>query len=290
MTSAELIAALKIKGSFPTSDDLFSESDFLVLFNHQMKTEIIPVMMLLSDDYFLLAKEYTISAGSTYRIPRRAIGSKIRDLELKDANGNYTSLPRLFEEDRPANSSGYYVFRNSIELSSDISAPTLRMTYFARPNELVLTTACGLITSIDTANNQVDVSSLPSTMTNGVEIDFVQGDNPYDLLDYDKAITGVSGTTISFSSLPDGLAVGDWVCLAGESPVPMVPEEMHSVLVQSALVAALSSKKDKAVEFEAAVLERVKTDAIRMLDPRVENDSTKFKSGRLLAYFSNRYF
>ena len=107
---------------------------------------------------------------------------------------------------------------------------------------------------------------------------------------YDNAIVGISGTTITMTSLPDGLEVGDWLCLAEESPVPMVPDEMHPVLVQSALVAALSSKKDKQMDFEAKVLERVKQDAIRMLDPRVENDSVSFRSGRLLNFFANRWY
>jgi hypothetical protein len=291
MNTTELIAALKIKGSFPTSDDLFSTSDFLVLLNHQMKTEIIPVMMLLSEEYFLLSKDNTIStAGASYRIPSRAIGAKLRDLKYVDANGNLTSLPRLFEEDRPQNLTGYYMVRNSVELSDGFTSGTLRMKYFGRPNDLVSTTACGQITSINTGSNQVTVSSLPSTMSDGVECDFVQNKNPYDLLDYDNAIVGVSGTTVTMTSLPAGLAVGDWLCLAEESPVPMVPEELHPVLVQSALVSALSSKKDKATDFEAKVLERIKQDAIRMLDPRVENDSVSFRSGRLLGYFSNRWY
>jgi hypothetical protein len=180
--------------------------------------------------------------------------------------------------------------RNSIELSKDFTGNTLRMKYFARPNSLVLSTAAGQITSIDTINFQVVVSSLPSTFTTGVLCDFVQGQNPYDLMDYDSAIVGVSGTTITFASLPTGLAVGDWVTLAQQAPVAMVPEEMHPVLIQSALVAALASKKDKAVDFEAKVLERVKEDAIRMLDPRVENDSVSFRSGRLLSFFTSRWY
>ena len=141
MTSEELITALKINGSFPTVNDLFSSSDFLVLFNQQMRTDIIPMMMKLSEDYFLLSKDYTIStAGASYRLPTRAIGSKIRDLHIVDASGNLTSLTRLFEENRPQNSSGFYVKRNSIELSDGFTTGTLRVTYFARPNSLVLST------------------------------------------------------------------------------------------------------------------------------------------------------
>lgn len=290
MNTTELIASLKIKGSFPTANDLFSNSDFLVLFNHQMKTEIIPTMLVLSEDYFLLTKDYTVTQNGSYRLPSRAIGAKLRDLQVQDTGGNLISIKRLFEEDRPANLTGYYIVRNSVELSNQFVSGTLKMKYYARPNKLVMPTECAQIVSIDTLNTQITVSALPATMTNGVLCDFVQNKNPYDLLDYDNAIVGVSGTTITMTKLPDGLAVGDWLCLAEESPVPMVPDEMHPVLVQSALVAALSSKKDKAMDFEAKVLERVKQDAIRMLDPRVENDSVSFRSGRLLNFFANRWY
>lgn len=289
MNTTELISALKIKGSFPTSDDLFSNADYLVLFNHQMKTEIIPVMLLLSEEYFELTKDYTISSGTTYRIPSRAIGAKLRDVQFIDGSNNVSHINRIFEEDRDGNPRGFYIVRNSIELSTDFTGDTLRIKYFGRPNTLVLTTSCGQVASIDSAT-QITVTSLPSTMTTGVLCDFVQNKNPYDLLDYDSAITGVSGSSVTFASLPTGLAVGDWLCLAEESPVPMVPDEMHPILVQSALVAALSAKKDKGVEFEATLLEKNKQDAIRMLDPRVENNSIKFRSGRLLGYFQTRWY
>lgn len=290
MNTSDLITSLKIHGSFPTSNDLFSNSDFLVLFNHAMQTEIVPIMLMLSEDYFLLTKNFTVSAGSSYRLPSRAIGSKLRDLQVEDGGGNLIPLKRLFEEDRPANLTGYYIVRNSVELGNQFVSGTLKMKYYARPNKLVVTTDCAQIVSISTGLNQIEVSSVPSTMTTGTLCDLVQNKNPYDLLDYDTAIVGISGTTITLNSLPTDLVVGDWLCLAEQSPVPMVPEEMHPVLVQAALVAALSSKKDKAFLEEAKILERNKQDSIRMLDPRVENDSVSFRSGRLLNFFANRWY
>lgn len=288
MNTTELIAALKIHGSFPASNDLFSNADFISIFNHQLKIDITPLMLKLNEEYYLQSKDFTITQGSTYRIPRRAVGAKIRDLQQVDSSGNSKEIQRLFEEDRPMGKSGYYMLRNSVELSSDYSGDTLRMKYFARPSDLVLTSACGQITSINTGTFQVVVSSAPTTFAQDVEVDFVQNNNPYDLLGMDYAISGVSGTTLTFTSLPDDLAVGDWVCLATQSPVPMIPEELHPVLVQSALVKCLSSKKDKAYEIEAATLAQNKQDAINMLDPRVENNSIKFRSGALLNYFSTR--
>lgn len=290
MNTSELISALKIHGSFPTSDDLFSDADFLSLFNHQMKVDIIPMMLKLNEEFFLQYKDFTITGGDTYRIPTRAIGSKLRDLKQIDGNGNYIEIIRRYEEDRPQGLSGYYMLRNSVELSSDYTNGTLRMKYFARPSTLVLTTSCAQITAINTGTFTCTVSSAPATMTTGTMVDLVQNLNPYDLLAMDQTLASVSGTTFIFSSLPTGLAVGDWICIPTESPVPMVPEEMHPVLIQSALCKTLSSQKDVSYKLELDTLMRVKEDAINMLDPRVENSSNKVQTGKLLGYFSSRRY
>ena len=92
MNTSEMISAIKIKGSFPTSDDLFSDDDFLVLLNHQFKTEIFPLMISLSEEYFLLSKDYSVTQGGTYRIPSRAIGAKLRDVQYLDPNNNVQDL------------------------------------------------------------------------------------------------------------------------------------------------------------------------------------------------------
>lgn len=291
MNTTELISALKIHGSFPTSNDLFSTSDFLVLFNHQLKAVITPMMLKLNEEFFLQSKDFTITQGGAYRIPRRAVGAIIRDLKVVDSSGNVSPpLMRLYEEDRYKGLSGYYMLRNSVELSDSYSTGTLRMSYLARPNTLVATSACGQITSINTGTNQVVVSAAPSTFITNVAVDLIQNNNPYDLLAMDSVLAAVSGTTLSFSSLPTDLAVGDWVCLATESPAPMIPEELHPVLIQSALVKCLSSKKDKVYDQEMVTLKDITDAAINMMDPRVENNSVKLRTGGLFKHFAQRRF
>lgn len=289
MTTADLIISIKLKGAFP-ADNYFSPANYLSFLNDQLKLDIIPLLMKLNEEFFLADKDYTISnAGASYRIPKRAIGSKLRDVKLVDASGtSFRNLRRLFEEDRASSASGYYIKRNSIELSSDISSGTLRLTYFAAPNTLVETTSCGQITGIDTVLNQVEVNSAPSAFINGAAMDLVQNNNPYDVLSMDIPIVGISGTTITFGSLPEGLELGDWVTLASESPVANIPEELQPVLVQSALCACLSSKKDKAVEFETSKLMAMKEAAISLLDPRVESNDIKVRPNGFLSHFRNR--
>ena len=283
-TTLSLIESVKLRGSFPTANNLFSNSSYLQILNDEMMNQVVPLIQKLNADFFLAQSDSQVSANvNKYRINKRAIGSLLRDIQIVDAAGNSRGLPRLQEEDRLSDTQGdfgYYIQSNQIILSPMPvnSQYSLRQIYFRRPSKFVLPTACAQITSIDTGNNQVVVSSVPSAINNGIEIDFVQNNSPYDLLAQDYIVSGISGTTISFSSLPSDLAVGDYICLAGETCVPMVPEELVPFLVQSALCVCLSSKKDKSVELELQKLEMMKQSLVDMMAPRVKSSDVKIKN------------
>lgn len=129
------------------------------------------------------------------------------------------------------------------------------------------------------------VSSLPSSITTSTLVDFVQTEGPNDILALDQTITSIAGTSLTFSSLPDDLAVGDYICLAGESPVTLIPNDLNPVLVQAALCTCLSSKKDKASSFELEKLERMKQSMIELLNPRVESNDSKLRGQGILSRF-----
>lgn len=285
-TANVLIAAIKLKGGMP-DDNYYTDDNMLTILNDEMKLTINPLVMKLQEEYFLENKTYTITSGGTYRLPKRCLGNKLRDVKLIDSNGAYTDLERLFEEDRSSNKRGYYISRNTITLSSDITTGSLKITYFMSPSALVLTSSVATVQSIDSAT-QVTVSSLPSTISVSSPVDFIQANGPYDLLDKDVTISSISGTILTFSSLPDDLAVGDYICLAEQSPVPLIPEDLHPVLVQAALCVCLSSKKDKSVELELQKLEQMKQTISEMLDPRVESNDVKFHGQGLLSKMIRR--
>lgn len=274
----------------PSSDSLFSTANFLSLLNLEMSKEIVPLLGRVNEEYFLCDKSISVEAGrKLYRMPARAIGSALRDVQLLDANGSITPLSRLFEEDRNSlsnNANGYFLKGNQVELSPIPTSNTgsLRLLYFRRPSKFVLPVACAQIVSIDNSLNHVVVSSVPSTMTTGTLIDFSQANSPYDILDMDFAIISISGTTLEFSSLPSDLLVGDYISLAGETCVPGIPEELVSILVQAALCSALSSKKDKSVEFEMQKLQVMKESALNMISPRVKSDDKKIINSNSFLY------
>lgn len=286
-TTADLISSIKLRGSFPTANDLFSTTDYLTVLNDEMQNQVTPLLMKLNEEFFLTYQDTTVTlAQNAYRIPKRAIGSMLRDVQIINSSGNIYSLPRLFEEDKYSTTQGtmgYYLKSNQIILSPTPTASTdiLRLAYFRRPSRFVITTACALVTSI--TGTTIVVSSLPTTMTAGILIDFVQGSSPYDILQVDSSIVSVSGTTLTFAAVPADLAVGDYISIAGEACVPMIPEELLPLLVQASLCVLLSSKKDASVELELQKLEQMKQAIITMLDPRVKSNDKKINnSGSVL--------
>lgn len=288
MTTETIISNIEVRGSFP-DDSYFTSAEYRTIINDAMKTHVTPLLLSLNEDYLIATKEYTISSSTAkYQIPTRAIGTKLRDVKVKDSSGNYRDLIRLFEEDRSSRRTGYYVKRNSIELSSDITSGTLELNYFIRPSEMVSSGSYAVISSIDTGTNTITVESLPSTFLVDVECDFVQANSPYDLLGMDYSISSINTLDVTFSALPDDLAVGDYLCLAKQSPVPQIPEEMEQLLVQASLVQCLSAKKDKAVDYEKKVLMQMKEDMKNMLDPRVESNDVKVRPQGMLRRFRNR--
>jgi hypothetical protein len=62
--------------------------------------------------------------------------------------------------------------------------------------------------------------------------------------------TSVNSTlrTINFdpSDLPSGLVIGDQIAFAGESCIPQIPDELHSVLAQRVVCRIMEAQGDQA--------------------------------------------
>ncbi len=289
-----LISSIKRRASIPTSQNLFSNADFLALANEELQDNLVPLILSAKEEYFVFNYDYSIQSGlNAYAIPSQAIGGSLRDVQLIE-NTSVISLCRLFEEDRydtADNGRGFFIQGNNINISPTPTSTsgTLRLVYYRRPNALVLSSACGQIESIDTGTNQIVVSSVPSAFTTGVEIDFIKDKAGFDSLAVDQSISGVSGTTISFASLPTGLAVGDWIALAGESPVPQIPQEAHSILAQMVTVKCLEAMNDaKAMQLAEQKLQMMKDNFLTVISPRITGENKKVRPNGLARHFLGR--
>lgn len=276
-TTDFLIASIKRKAATPTSQSLFSESDFLAMANEEMDINLVPEILSVREEYFSAEQDVTVVAGQTlYPLPDRAIGQKLRDVQLISGT-SITSLPRLYEEDRESTTeqrSGFYLRNNSIILSPTPtnSSDVLRLVHYRRPNRLVPLSEVGRIISIDRLNNQIEVATIPTTFTTDTLVDFIKAKNGFDWLAIDQSIVGVSGSTVTFSSLPSDLVVGDFMCLAEESPVPQIPSDLHPLLAQMVAVKCLESMGDDKVKVASQILEQMRTGLFKLISPRVDGE------------------
>lgn len=95
----------------------------------------------------------------------------------------------------------------------------------------------------------IEFDQMPSNITNGSEIDFLQTKPGHKTYSYDITIpsTGISGTAIEFTStdVPSDLIVGDYICSIHECIIPQIPSDLHTGLADRTSARILSAIGDR---------------------------------------------
>lgn len=278
-TTTALLASLKRRGMLVGATDTLSDADFLAIATEEMQGYVMAWLVDLREEFRVADYDVaTVSGTNAYRIPPRAAGDALRQVSYL-VNGVYVPLTLIRAEDvsqysATGDPTGYYFMDNDVILvPSPTTASTLRLAYHRRPSKLVATTAVATISSINGARTVITTAAtIPSTMTSGVVLDVVDEYPGFKTLVMDAATTGtVSGTTITLSAaLPASVAAGDYVCLAGESPVPQIPVETHPLLIQRTKYVCLESLGDKKAVNALATLERMEKQLMPLFTPRTK--------------------
>lgn len=288
-TTTELLRSIKVKGQIPTSQNTFSATDMLGLADDEIRQGLVPLIMGVRESYFQTYEDVTVEDGTDrYAIPERAIGEKLKEVQLIDAQGNVTDLrlvpvETLDQFGTTGMPIGFYFEGSDVVLVPSpvgASAYSLRMHYYRRPNSLVAVTAVGTITDIDTVTKEVTISSTPSTFTTARSYDLIKAKPGFKTLAQDQEISAVGSNILTFSeSLPDGLAVGDFVALATESPVPQIPADFHPVLALRVATTILRSLgHDKEADSKQKELNKIEEAVLALISPRVDGEPKIIKS------------
>lgn len=246
-TTANYLTSVQRQAFLPTGQATFSTTDVLEMGNEALNRYLIPSILSAREEYFVTYKDYTIvSSQAAYIIPYRAVGASVRDVQLLDSAGNVNpieriSVDRLSEFTSGSGSPCYFYIRGDklVLLPVPSSAyGSLRVYYSIRPGDLVETTSASVISTINTTTNTITVTTIPSTWITGNSFDLVshQGSQLYLDSGIDLTSTLISGTSITLPSLPSDLAVGDYITLAGNSPLIQLPPDCRPIL--AGLVAA----------------------------------------------------
>lgn len=279
-----ILAAVRRLGSLPTATAAgCADSDILAHANAVLQSEIAPMVMELREEHYLTANSLTITAGTAaYRIPSRAMGSKLRDVAMKDSAGNFRSLARTEYDEledyqaTEGDAEAFYLRGNYVVLvppPSDASE-TLELPFYMRPSEIV-STGYGTISIINTTTGQITFvqtgSFVPTTST---PVDLVSKSVPFECHSFDVTPTAAASNTVTVSSVPSGLVVGDFVCLAEQSPLPQVPAEFVPLLnVKTARRMAQSLGSATRISYLEAEEGKLTDQIRRTFAPRVDGEA-----------------
>ena len=278
-----LASIVNLKCLNPESQNTYTPADIVSLMDNEMSLIVVPLLKSVKQDYFVYNVDIPIVNGqSSYTFPTRAIGNAVKDVVLLDASGNEVALNNLEREyikvQFPFNfvpsiwSFGQYVSANEINLYNTLiqtyTAYTLRFITERRPNGLVLSESCGQITAI--TGNVLTLSNVDATWTTATTFDIVNQLPPFQSIVDDATVTDITGQQVTLTTVPAGLARGQWVCPAMLSCIPQIPYELFPLLTELA-VAALSEGLDMSqlLASAKAKIELYASNSAKLTRPRV---------------------
>lgn len=285
MTTDELLQAIRDEARIPVASSLGADDASLIArCNRELDRYIVPLVLKQVEDHWLNYIDIPVTPTATYRIPSRAIGSKLREVSYLDAQGLIYDPPRRSVDDLEGRQSGFYLRANEVCFPPGTQMPyAVRLWFNLRPNHLVPLAQVGVIANFDRSANTVDLESVPAGFTGKTAFDIVRAVPGYETLAFalygaDSALpaylpASLSGSTLAFSGgLPADLQIGDYITLPEQAPVPQIPYELHSLLAQRVAVKWLEVNDPDGYEAANAELQRMEAAAPLLLAPRVDGE------------------
>lgn len=306
LTTNKLIASIKRRCLMPSSNSTFSDEDLIEFLNEEMSIGLVPSVLQMKDEYLVYKDVVRVLSGqTTYPIPTRAIGNKLRELSYSDDGKNEYNMTQIELDNKTINSfvnqggfyaSQFYVQGSSINLHpSDFSySGYLFFYYYMSPNFLVKDNAVATIKSIDRNTGTIILNNLPTTYTTDQVYDFINIDSPNNIMTIDIPITAVNSVTktvtLDATKIPTNLKVGDYMTLAGESCVPNLPTELHAILAQRVACRVLEALGDSnGLTNAKAKLDEMEGKLGVLIDSRVEGSAIKIRNKQMQYTLRGRF-
>jgi hypothetical protein len=302
-TSQDLIDSVKRRINIPDSQNMITDNEILLYANEEMELNLVPLILSKREDYFLISELFPLVEDKLeYPIPYRAIGNKLREVARSIEGDDVIAMNRVSIDEVTSSgtfSGGTYTYKFYIMNENICLMPKttnlsgyLKVYYDIRPNSLVLPEKCAVVTGIDRTTGIITVSNIPEEFNLSQQYDFVKEKSPHRILSFDLTLTDINSgglyVQMSPDEIPEGLDIGDHLCLAGETDVVNCPSEMHVYLAQSIATRILESVGDiENLKVANEKLQKMEYNSGAILDNRVDGSSIKAKPRN--GFLSRRY-
>lgn len=311
LTGDRLINSVRSRTMSPDDTSVFDDDGILDIIDEEMTVQVLDKLIALHGENLTISVDVARNSSGVYTIPYRSIGNKLRDVSLIQGNQIY-ELAQISIGELPDHSYGlsyagdldyFYVENNKVKLvDPETSYDSIRIRYYLRPNYLTKVNKAGIIgtitTDVDANTVTLTMSQMGRNFTASSTFDIVQAKTPNKIRSFDLTPTayvsnGTTGTiTFAYTDLSDiisDLEAGDYVTIAGETPVPNIPTEMHPLIAQAAAVQILDSLGDtESLRNAENRLKKISDSVQFLIDDRVELAPKKIKPRHGALRSSNR--
>jgi hypothetical protein len=304
----DLLEEVKARSFAPISQTTFQDADLLRILNSELKLKLVADLIKIREDFFLWRSSTPLIANkSLYPLPTKAIGDSVKAVFIVDSAGQERPISRkdidhLGDYSQATGDPQYFYFEGDrIGLfPTPSSGGSILFSFPRRLNELTLTSTCAKITAVSTLAGVTTFTvdtDLTASLITGALVDFLKGTSPYLLHAEGVAITAITLNSIEVATAGvddvDGSvlpAIGDYICPAGYSNIPMIPEEFQIVLAQMGAVRLLASLGDmNKWQSAKGELNELRAEALKLVKNRAESAPEKVtRKNPLLRTFRGR--
>ncbi len=278
--------------ALPNSQQTYEPDDIVAFLNEEQQTTISALIQSIRESYWITYYDVVIQPNvSTYIVPQRAIMGALEDIVLVDNAGNEIEIAQLSPEQKKvapfysfvpiASMRGIFARDDTFNIyPTTFPYPAgfiIRFKYARRPSVLVQSSFCAQILTVNPATKVVTVSSVPAGWTQGSTIiDVINNVPQFTALTDDNLITNISGTSITLTSCPSTVAIGQWLCPMGTTCVPQIPLELYPLLINAGCLRVFTSMQNaNGFNTMAKVVAAQMDDAKTLLTPRWKGQSKK---------------
>lgn len=275
-STTALVSNVQLIGHVPISNSTFTAANIITLASRELQTAVMKQILSVRQGYYLTYTDYANTADGLYPIPPDAIAAAVENIEIVQEPSiiqvNMVEESEQFSTNATTSTSyGFFIKGNQIQILPFPSGATVRVWYSRRPSVLVQTLDAGLISGI--ALNVITLAAVPSTFMVGQEVDLVQSQPTFEFYGT-RTITNVSGLDITLDAEVPLLAVGDWMAIKNQTPIPQIPVEFRPLLEQRVVVKMyeLQNFLDK-MKAAQDKLDQLEKDLFDLISPRVKSQT-----------------
>lgn len=284
-TVDRLISSIKRRITLPDAQNLYSDDDLIEFMSDELSSTIVPLIHSVQQEYWVQKVDVPLVANqTTYKIPIRGVTNGLRLVTTLNTNGNEGDFPLLRPEMTASSFSwlspytvsvlyGFYLEDDHMVVFPPqiVANPvnSIRFRFERQPNQLCAVADAAHVTAV--VGNVITVDAIPSTWTLTDTFDVINGAIAFQSKGDDLAVTVLdTGTNeITVTDLPADVAVGDWFCIAGTSPIPQIPYQMFPYLAQITANLCMAGLADTEPYQDGKKKEaQMKEDLLKLMQPR----------------------